>query len=76
LERMGGGGCKGRERERGSTARGEMGGGGYKGEVGGAARFGGEGASNVLDGESTSHNPFSPLSSGPKQMNAKMLPFN
>jgi hypothetical protein len=47
-----------------------------RGKWEGAARVRGEGASNVLDAESTAHNPFSPLSSGPQRMNAKMLPFN
>jgi hypothetical protein len=59
---------------------------GYKGENGrgrlqegsrrGRLGLEGEGASNALDAESMAHNPFSPLSSRPQRMNAKILPFN
>jgi hypothetical protein len=60
----------------GVGCKGEMGGGAARGKWEGAARVRGEGASNALDAESTAQNPFSPLSSWPQRLNAKMLPFN
>jgi hypothetical protein len=64
------------ERVREGAARGQWGGGCKWGVGEGRLGLEGEGASNALDVESTANNPFSPLSSWPQRMYAKILSFN